>query len=404
MSEQWESKTFIDAIGADALFCDGDWIESKDQDPNGEVRLVQLADILDGEFKQKSERFMTRAKSNELRTTLLEKGDLLIARMPDPIGRACIFPGSEQDCVTVVDVAIARPTNCDPEWLMHCLNSQSLRTAIEERATGSTRKRISRSALSEMTLPVPPLPEQKKIAEILSGIDTAVNHLKRHHGKQDFLKKSLLNTLIFNSCNPGDPGNGNHHYLGDISTRITDGTHQAVKTSEQGTIPFLYVSCVRDGMIDWDKSAFISEEQYAIATQGRQPSPGDILYTAVGSYGNAAMVTTDRRFCFQRHIALIQLDKKKAVPKFIELALSLDQTKRSVDQVVAGNAQPTLTLGELRKLQIPLPSQDRQQQICDIISPLEKKMSALEIKIIALSNLKQAISADLLSGRKRVSV
>jgi type I restriction enzyme S subunit len=404
MSEQWESKTFIDAIGADALFCDGDWIESKDQDPNGEVRLVQLADILDGEFKQKSERFMTRAKSNELRTTLLEKGDLLIARMPDPIGRACIFPGSEQDCVTVVDVAIARPTNCDPEWLMHCLNSQSLRTAIEERATGSTRKRISRSALSEMTLPVPPLPEQKKIAEILSGIDTAVNHLKRHHGKQDFLKKSLLNTLIFNSCNPGDPGNGNHHYLGDISTRITDGTHQAVKTSEQGTIPFLYVSCVRDGMIDWDKSAFISEEQYAIATQGRQPSPGDILYTAVGSYGNAAMVTTDRRFCFQRHIALIQLDKKKAVPKFIELALSLDQTKRSVDQVVAGNAQPTLTLGELRKLQIPLPSQDRQQQICDIISPFEKKMSALEIKIIALSNLKQAISADLLSGRKRVSV
>jgi type I restriction enzyme S subunit len=270
--------------------------------------------------------------------------------------------------------------------------------------SGTTVESIETSQLKNFPIPIPPLPEQKKIAEILSGIDTAVNHLKRHHGKQDFLKKSLLNTLIFNSCNPGDPGNGNHHYLGDISTRITDGTHQAVKTSEQGTIPFLYVSCVRDGMIDWDKSAFISEEQYAIATQGRQPSPGDILYTAVGSYGNAAMVTTDRRFCFQRHIALIQLDKKKAVPKFIELALSLDQTKRSVDQVVAGNAQPTLTLGELRKLQIPLPSQDRQQQICDIISPLEKKMSALEIKIIALSNLKQAISADLLSGRKRVSV
>jgi len=157
-------------------------------------------------------------------------------------------------------------------------------------------------------------------------------------------------------------------------------------------------------MIDWGKSAFISEEQYAIATQGRQPSPGDILYTAVGSYGNAAMVTTDHRFCFQRHIALIQLDREKALPKFIELALSSDQTKRSVYQVVAGNAQPTLTLGELRKLQIPLPPQDRQQQICDIISPLEKKISTLDNKIIALSNLKQAISSDLLSGRKRVSV
>jgi type I restriction enzyme S subunit len=113
MSDQWEFKQFANAIGVDALFCDGDWIESKDQDPNGEVRLVQLADIIDGEFKQKSERFMTYAKSNELRTTLLKEGDLLIARMPDPIGRACIFPGSDQDCITVVDVAIVRPTQCD---------------------------------------------------------------------------------------------------------------------------------------------------------------------------------------------------------------------------------------------------------------------------------------------------
>jgi type I restriction enzyme S subunit len=336
---------------------------------------------------------------SESSAKIVPTGTLLLT-MYGTIGRCCIttYPVATNQAIASF---LGHP-QVELEYLYYALESKA-----DEFATASsqtTQANISARILKQTPIAIPSLPEQKKIAEILSGIDTAVNHLKRHHGKQDFLKKSLLNTLIFNSCNPGDPGNGNHHYLGDISTRITDGTHQAVKTSEQGTIPFLYVSCVRDGMIDWDKSAFISEEQYAIATQGRQPSPGDILYTAVGSYGNAAMVTTDRRFCFQRHIALIQLDKKKAVPKFIELALSLDQTKRSVDQVVAGNAQPTLTLGELRKLQIPLPSQDRQQQICDIISPLEKKMSALEIKIIALSNLKQAISADLLSGRKRVSV
>jgi type I restriction enzyme S subunit len=291
-------------------------------------------------------------------------------------------------------------------FLSHLLSSDGFRQKLSDIATGTSgsMKNIPQRSFLQIPILLPPLPEQKKIAEILSGIDTAVKHLKRYLGKQDVLKNSLLNTLIFNSNNPGDPGNGNHYCLGDISTRITDGTHQAVKTSEQGTIPFLYVSCVRDGMIDWGKSAFISEEQYAIATQGRQPSPGDILYTAVGSYGNAAMVITDHRFCFQRHIALIQLDREKAVPKFIELALSSDQTKRSVDQVVAGNAQPTLTLSELRKLQIPLPPQDRQQQICDIMSPLEKKISTLENKIIALSNLKQALSSELLSGRKRVSV
>ena len=279
------------------------------------------------------------------------------------------------------------------------------RAELYQLAAGSTFLEVSGSNVRSFPFIVPPLPEQKKIAEILSGIDSTTDNLRSYLGKQEILRKSLISELIFiNNSNLDGSCNTSKYCLGDISTRITDGTHQAVKASRQGTIPFLYVSCVKDGMIDWGKSAFISEEQYAIATQGRQPLPGDILYTAVGSYGNAAMVTTDHRFCFQRHIALIQLDREKSVPKFIELALSSDQTKRSVDLVVAGNAQPTLTLGELRKLQIPVPTPDTQRQICEIISPLERKISALESKINALRNLKHSVSSDLLSGRKRVSI
>ena len=48
------------------LFKDGDWIESKDQDPNGEVRLIQLADVGDGDFLNRSNRFMNSEKSQEL--------------------------------------------------------------------------------------------------------------------------------------------------------------------------------------------------------------------------------------------------------------------------------------------------------------------------------------------------
>ena len=63
----------------------------KDQDPNGSVRLIQLADIGIGEFKDKSERYITDTKARELNCTYLRKGDILIARLPDPLGRACVF-------------------------------------------------------------------------------------------------------------------------------------------------------------------------------------------------------------------------------------------------------------------------------------------------------------------------
>src|ERR1700737_2650024 len=92
----------------DGVFTDGDWVESKDQDPQGDVRLIQLADVGDGVYLNRSSRFLTSRKAGELRCTFLETGDVLIARMPDPLGRACIFPGETRWCVTVVDVCVLR--------------------------------------------------------------------------------------------------------------------------------------------------------------------------------------------------------------------------------------------------------------------------------------------------------
>ncbi|ANO14592.1 hypothetical protein BAB77_12585 [Mycobacteroides abscessus] len=93
---------------SDGLFVDGDWVESKDQDPDGDVRLIQLADVGDGVFRDRSSRFLTSEKAKELRCTFLEPGDVLVARMPEPLGRACIFPGVGQPAVTAVDVCIIR--------------------------------------------------------------------------------------------------------------------------------------------------------------------------------------------------------------------------------------------------------------------------------------------------------
>jgi hypothetical protein len=108
---------------------------------------------------------MTKAKADELRCTFLKDGDVLIARMPDPLGRACIFPGDAKPSVTVVDVAIVRSGNgeFDDRWLACFVNAHPFRSAISGLQAGSTRKRISRGNLATIHLPVPSLPEQRRI-------------------------------------------------------------------------------------------------------------------------------------------------------------------------------------------------------------------------------------------------
>ena len=70
----------VAALESAEVFVDGDWVESKDQDPDGDVRLIQLADVGDGVYVDKSSRFLTAAKARALKCTFLKEGDVLVAR------------------------------------------------------------------------------------------------------------------------------------------------------------------------------------------------------------------------------------------------------------------------------------------------------------------------------------
>ncbi len=181
----WTLGTISNCVSTDGVFPDGDWVESKDQDPEGDVRLIQLADIGEGIFRNRSNRFLTSSKAEELACTFLEPGDILIARMPDPLGRACVLPEVGQPCVTAVDVCIVRTgeNGVDARWLMWAINAPQFRAKVFALQAGTTRKRISRKNLATIELPVPPLNEQRRIAaaidEQFSRIDAADESLRR---------------------------------------------------------------------------------------------------------------------------------------------------------------------------------------------------------------------------------
>jgi type I restriction enzyme, S subunit len=202
LPQDWQPATIGSLLGKTGIFVDGDWVESKDQDPDGDVRLIQLADIGDGEYRDRSNRFLTPGMARKLSCTLLEPGDLLIARMPDPLGRACIFPGDQKSSVTVVDVAVVRPKNpeVNTRWLMYCVNAPQFRRAVASLQSGSTRQRISRKNLAKITFPCPPRTVQDQlVAETekqFSRLDEAVANLKRVKAKLKHYKAAVLKAAV----------------------------------------------------------------------------------------------------------------------------------------------------------------------------------------------------------------
>lgn len=156
--------------------CDGDWIESKDQSPEG-YRLLQIGNIGIGQFRESGKpKHVSEETFNRLRCTKIEIGDVLIARMPDPTGRSWCVDAEIPPSITSVDVAIVRvePSKLNAKYLSYFLNCPSTLARNAEMQTGSTRQRIKRSDLADMSVPLPPLANQIAIANVLGNLDAKI--------------------------------------------------------------------------------------------------------------------------------------------------------------------------------------------------------------------------------------
>ena len=175
---------------------DGDWIESKDQAPEG-IRLLQLADLSRGRFLNKSERFVSRETFQRLHCTDIKKGDLLISRMADPIGRTSRVPDDLEGSIAAVDIAILTPgLDLDGDYLLGILNSTPWIETCDTRGTGTTRKRISKGNLAKIEIPVPDLSAQQRLGVGFAGCVATIEYIDLEVSAVEGLRHRLLAALL----------------------------------------------------------------------------------------------------------------------------------------------------------------------------------------------------------------
>ena len=123
------------------------------------VRLLQTGNVGIGRFKEQGFRYISEESFTALRCTEVRPGDVLICRLADPVGRACLAPDLGVKMITSVDVAILRPTaHYDARFIVYALSSARYLGYLESICRGGTRDRVSRSMLGDVPVTVPPLP------------------------------------------------------------------------------------------------------------------------------------------------------------------------------------------------------------------------------------------------------
>jgi type I restriction enzyme, S subunit len=425
LPDDWKTKSLSEVVG-DGLFVDGDWVESKDQDPNGDVRLIQLADIGDGHFRNRSDRFLTNKKAMELGCTFLENGDLLVARMPDPLGRACVFPGDKKKSVTVVDVCVIRTTDVNHRWLMHAINSPQFRADVESLQSGSTRKRISRKNLEKIELPVPSLPEQErivaKIEELFTQLEAGTSALAKVQAGLRRYKASVLKAAVSGDLTPHPPfpaGKGGAGGIGqlpdgwrwvaleELIQHLTSGSRGWAKYySDSGSL-FVRVGNFHrlSTTIDLAKIIFVNEPRGAESNRTRLQLK-DLLITMTADVGMVGIVDEKTlrwgNAYINQHVGLVRLKEPDFV-EYIAYALASEIGQKQFREKQYGATKTGLNFEDIKSLQIPLPPLDEQRRI---VAEVERRLSvarevesAVEGALVRASRLRQAVLKSAFEGR-----
>lgn len=420
LPNRWSQGKLAEIISHTGIVSDGDWIESKDQDPNGAVRLVQLADIGDGKFLSKSSRYMTLEAANRLNCTFLKAGDILIARMPDPLGRACIFPEVEHKSVTVVDVCLIRTNENSAlknDLFKYWINTPQIRSEISLQATGSTRKRITRKKLSAFDFPIPPLPEQerivKKLDSLLAQVDTIQQRLNNlpdiiKRFRQSVLAAAVSGKLTEQWREINEVNDWKTLTIGDISTFQNGFAFKSGWFADSGKYQVIKLGNVKDDYLKLEKSPAFINSDIAKEYIKYKPNVGDILISMTGTkykgdYGYVCRVNEDLPILINQRVGRIV-----AKPDLIDSNFLLQYMRSELFRVeflkgeTGGVNQGNVGTKHIQSCPIGIPSLKEQTEIVRLVEQyfaladtLEKNLAIAKLRV---DNLTQSILAKAFRG------
>ena len=374
----------------------------KQQDGATGIPITRIETIWDSTIDKKRFGYANIEDIADYKNHLLQHGDILMSHINSPkhLGKCAIYKNNPDTLIHGMNLLNLRPNKSvlSPQFALYFLSSNGFRQEITKISNQSVNQAsFSTSSFKKLKISLPPLAEQHKIAAILDAADSLRQKDQQLVERYTTLSQSLFLEMFGDPVT--NPMGWERKKLGDVSNKVTDGTHQSPRFLSEG-VPFLLVSNIVNNQINFNAKKFISQEDYETLTKNTPIEKDDILYTSVGSYGNPAIVGAETKFCFQRHIAHIKPNHQLVNVKFLHSMLITSFIKNQADKLARGVAQKTINLKEIKSLEIYLPTLKAQNQFAESIKLIEAQKQQAQAslhKSEALFNslLQQAFTGEL---------
>jgi len=411
--EGWEYSTL--GIHLNKVVGGGTPSRANSQYWNGTVPWATVKDLVADELSTTQEFITTDGVKNSA-TNIVQKGTVITATRMG-LGRVIRFT---TDVAINQDLKALYPTpSLDQNFLFQWLKSKAVE--IKGIGSGSTVKGIRLEALKGLPILLPPLFEQKKIASILSSVDTAIQTTQKVIDQIQMVKQGLLVELL-------TKGIGHTEFkmteIGKIPTVWKISKLKDIATNQKGSfsngpfgsdllrsdlreagVPVIYIKDIKNGEYSSLSNVYI-EQQKADTLLSSEVQADDILFTKVGDPPcTAAVFPNDKgRAIITQDVIRLRVNKDLILPKFVKAFFDSSIGISLVEKIAIEGTRKRVSLGQFKELYFPVPCIEEQDKISSIISSLEVSIRNGKNKKSQLEQLKKGLMQDLLTGKVRVKV
>jgi len=390
----------------------------------GDYSFVEMAAIDPGSHRVK----YIQSRIYKGSGTRFQNGDTLFAR---------ITPCTENGKIAFIDIlgeegfghgstefiVLGPKKNAYPKYIYYCTKWDKVRNlAISKMEGTSGRQKVPNRVFKEdIFIPLPPLSEQKKIAQIISTLDDAIEKTIQVIEKTKDLKKGLMQRFFtqgighkkFKKTKIGRiPFGWKVVKLNDVASpnkySFVDGPFgsnlKSIHYVDQG-VPVIQSQSVISGRFKPNETFYISEEK-ARELERSKVLPGDIVIAKIGvNYGASATVPEDyTQAVLSGNTMKITPNPKIIVTRYLQYLLHYFREIKEFNKIVSITAQPAITLKGAKNLSLSLPKMSEQKKIANILTSTDDQIEKESSHLEQLKQLKKGLMQVLLTGKLRVPV
>lgn len=422
-------------------------------------KLLRITDIQDNTVVWSDVPYC-KIEEEKLEKYLLKKNDLVFARAGATVGKSFLIRTEPPKAVYASYLIRVRTASEELiSLLSHFFNSQQYWQQITEFSSGIGQPNVNGTKLKELIITLPPLAEQKIIADkldiLLAQVEATKARLERIPRILKTFRQSVLaaavsgkltekwreeteclDNVLHNIQKEKESwikNNPDHNEVKRVLKRVKEYSnqtkHNEVKLPEMWSwsqledcvlmivdchnktapytkvgLPLIRTSNIRDGKFIWDNLKFVSDDTYKYWSRRCPPEPGDIIFTREAPMGEAAIIPPKHKLCLGQRTMLIRPVERYMSAKFLLISLMDPNFRKRSEELAVGTGVKHYRIGDVSNLVIAVPPTEEQtevvrhvEQLFDFADSIEQKANAAldRVNKISQSILAKAFRGDL---------